>query len=68
MPVSPRVKNASKAGSPAERKLEQAVSSPRRTYSAEEIRRWSGENAEVIRSYNEYIEKHGLPLRKYRTF
>lgn len=30
--------------------------------------KWAEENADVIRSTNEYIEKHGLPLRKYRTF
>ncbi len=29
---------------------------------------WQRENAEAIRNYNDYIEKHGLPLEKYRTF
>lgn len=29
---------------------------------------WRAENAEAIRSSNEYVEKHGLPLAKYRQF
>lgn len=35
---------------------------------AERERRWRLENAEAIRAENEYIEKHGLPLAKYRQF
>ena len=31
-------------------------------------RDWAEENAEAVRSTNEYIAKHGLPLRKYRSF
>ena len=31
-------------------------------------RQFAEEHAEVIRSNNEYIAKHGLPLRKYRSF
>lgn len=31
-------------------------------------RQWAEENADVIRSNNEYIARHGLPLRKYRSF
>lgn len=31
-------------------------------------RQWAEENADVIRSSNEYIEKHGLPLEKHRLF
>jgi antitoxin CcdA len=27
---------------------------------------WAKENEEVIRSANEYVAKHGLPLAKYR--
>lgn len=34
----------------------------------ERERRWLEENAEAIRAENEYIEKHGLPLAKYRQF
>ncbi len=39
-----------------------------RAISAEKARRWKEENAEAIRSSNEYVEKHGLPLEKYRMF
>lgn len=35
---------------------------------AERERRWLEENAEAIRAENEYIEKNGLPLAKYRQF
>ena len=31
-------------------------------------RLWQEENAEVIRSSNEWVEKNGLPLEKYRPF
>jgi len=31
-------------------------------------RQWAEENADVIRSNNEYVARHGLPLRKYRSF
>jgi antitoxin CcdA len=31
-------------------------------------RTWLDENAEAIRSYNSWIEKHGLPLQKHRSF
>lgn len=34
----------------------------------EKARRWQEENAEAIRSSNEYVEKYGLPLAKYRQF
>ena len=34
-----------------------------------ELRRvWQEESVEAIRSSNEYVEKHGLPLEKYRQF
>jgi antitoxin CcdA len=39
-----------------------------RAVAAEKARVWAKENADVIRSNNEYIEKHGLPLAKYRMF
>ncbi|MBX9899089.1 MAG: type II toxin-antitoxin system CcdA family antitoxin [Qipengyuania sp.] len=29
---------------------------------------WLEENAEAIESSNRYVEKHGLPLAKYRLF
>jgi antitoxin CcdA len=35
---------------------------------AERERRWLEENAEAIRAENDYIEKNGLPLAKYRLF
>jgi antitoxin CcdA len=35
---------------------------------AEAARRWREENAEGIRQMNAYVEKHGLPLAKYRMF
>ena len=40
---------------------------------AEEIRRerqriWKLENAEAFRASNEYVEKHGLPLARFRQF
>jgi len=40
----------------------------RRAIVAEKARRWKEENAEAIRSSNEYVDKHGLPLEKYRMF
>lgn len=36
--------------------------------SAEKARRWRQNNADGIRSSNEYVEEHGLPLEKYRMF
>ena len=39
-----------------------------RAVKAEQERRWRLENAEAIRLENEYVEKHGLPLAKYRQF
>jgi antitoxin CcdA len=29
---------------------------------------WQAENVEAIESSNAYVEKHGLPLDKYRQF
>lgn len=34
--------------------------------SAEKSRRWKIENHEAIERWNEYIDKNGLPLAKYR--
>lgn len=31
-------------------------------------RQWLAENAEAIRSWNDWIEKNGLPLEGYRMF
>jgi hypothetical protein len=33
-----------------------------------EGRKWLEENAEAIKSMNEWVEKNGLPLEKYRMF
>ncbi len=30
--------------------------------------RWLEENREALESYNAYVEKHGLPLERYRMF
>ena len=30
--------------------------------------RWLAENADALDSFNEYLEKHGLPLEEYRLF
>lgn len=40
----------------------------RQAVAAEKARRFRDEFADVIRSNNEYVEKHGLPLEKYRLF
>ncbi|MEK1928210.1 MAG: type II toxin-antitoxin system CcdA family antitoxin [Pararhizobium sp.] len=45
----------------AEEGIERAVKAGRE-------RLWRLENAEAIRQENEYVEKHGLPLAKYRQF
>ena len=39
-----------------------------RAVAEEAARRWQAENAEGIRQMNAYVEKHGLPLAKYRMF
>lgn len=35
---------------------------------AERERRWKQENAEAIRSWNEWVAENGLPLEEYRQF
>lgn len=37
-----------------------------RAVSEEKARRWKEENREAMESWNAYVEKHGLPLEKYR--
>ena len=34
----------------------------------ERERRWKEENADAIRSSNEWVAKHGIPLAKYRAW
>jgi len=36
--------------------------------SEERNRRWQEENKEAIEASNAWVEKHGLPLEKYRLF
>ena len=36
--------------------------------SEERARRWKEEKRDAIHSINDYAEKHGLPLAKYRQF
>lgn len=33
-----------------------------------EAQQWLDENGDAIKQWNEWIEKHGLPLRQYRHF
>lgn len=40
----------------------------RKEISAERGRRWQDDNAAGIAASNAYVEKHGLPLEKYRQF
>jgi uncharacterized protein (DUF2342 family) len=35
---------------------------------SDEGKKWLEENAEAIRSMNDWVDKHGLPLEKYRLF
>jgi post-segregation antitoxin (ccd killing protein) len=35
---------------------------------AEKERRWLDENRDAIAAHNEWVEKHGVPLAKYRMF
>jgi antitoxin CcdA len=30
--------------------------------------RWKAENADAIQSFNDYVEKNGIPLSQYRQF
>jgi len=39
-----------------------------RAIKAEKERRWKIDNAEAIKASNDYVDKHGLPLAKYRMF
>ena len=40
----------------------------RNAIAAEKARRFREEFEDVVRSTNEYVARHGLPLRKYRSF
>ncbi|MBP1848038.1 antitoxin CcdA [Rhizobium petrolearium] len=39
-----------------------------RAVKAKKERLWRIENAEAIKAANDYVEKHDLPLAKYRQF
>ncbi|WP_299756106.1 type II toxin-antitoxin system CcdA family antitoxin [uncultured Boseongicola sp.] len=40
----------------------------RSAVAAAKAEQWKVENAAAIRSSNSYVEKHGLPLDRYRQF
>jgi antitoxin CcdA len=40
----------------------------RSAVAAAKAEQWTAENAAAIRSSNSYVEKHGLPLDRYRQF
>lgn len=35
---------------------------------AEHEARWKAENAEAVQSFNDFVEKNGIPLSQYRQF
>lgn len=47
---------------------DQPASARRPASISAEGRKWLEENAEAIKSINEWVEKNGLPLEKYRMF
>ena len=49
------------------REREMRTSEERRE-AEEQARRWKVENAEAIREYNEYVEKHGISLAEHRKW
>lgn len=40
----------------------------KREHLSEEAKKWLEENAEAIKSWNDWVEKNGLPLEEYRPF
>lgn len=40
----------------------------RSAVSAAKAEQWKAENAAAVRSSNSYVEKHGLPLDRFRQF
>jgi antitoxin CcdA len=59
------VEEARRVGVNLSRAAEEGI---RRAIASEETRRWILENREALLSSNDYVEKHGLPLAKYRMF
>ena len=47
------------------RAAEQGIADAVRT---EKQRQWKEENQEATKSYNEWVEKNGIPLEKHRLF
>jgi len=45
-----------------------AESGVRDAVAAAKAQLWKAENADAIQSSNSYVEKHGLPLDRYRQF
>ena len=39
-----------------------------RAVAEEKARLWKAENAEAIEAWNDWVEKHGLPLAEFRQF
>lgn len=62
---APHEAEAAALGLDAAALAEQAV---RAAISAEKARRWQEENREAIASSNAWVERHGLPLARYRLF
>ncbi|WP_170543922.1 type II toxin-antitoxin system CcdA family antitoxin [Ruegeria conchae] len=40
----------------------------RAAVAAAKAEQWQAENAEALQSSNSYVEKHGLPLERFRQF
>ncbi|WP_170416063.1 type II toxin-antitoxin system CcdA family antitoxin [Ruegeria atlantica] len=40
----------------------------RAAVTAAKSERWKAENASALRSSNSYVERHGLPLERFRQF
>ncbi|NML12573.1 type II toxin-antitoxin system CcdA family antitoxin [Sphingobium sp. AR-3-1] len=59
------VADAKELGINLSRACEEAL---RSEIAAERGRRWKEDNAAGIAASNAYVEKHGLPLEKYRQF
>ena len=59
------VEEAKQLGINVSRAAEESIA---KAVSAEKSRRWLLENKEALESWNEYVQKNGLPLAKYRQF
>lgn len=67
VPLDPQLlKEAEAMGIDLSRAAEAGIA--RAVVSERAARDWAEENSEAVRSTNEYIAKHGLPLRRYRSF